>query len=83
MLKNLPIIPSRTSQNFSLLLLISSHIIPYYSFIILTIFNFYFVSDNNGLRAIIILTSLYPIIEKSFLNLHYSVVLCTIVLVIM
>ena len=37
MLKNLPIIPSRTSQKFYLLFLIYSQIITYYSFIILLI----------------------------------------------
>ena len=37
MLKNLPIIPSRTSQKFYPLLLIYSQIITYYSFIILLI----------------------------------------------
>ena len=37
MLKNLPIIPSRTSQKFYPLFLIYSQIITYYSFIILLI----------------------------------------------
>ena len=37
MLKNLPIIPSRTSQKFYPLFLIYSQIIIYYSFIILLI----------------------------------------------
>ena len=37
MLKNLPIIPSRTSQKIYLLFLIYSQIIAYYSFIILLI----------------------------------------------
>ena len=37
MLKNLPIIPSRTSQKFYQLFLIYSQIITYYSFIIPTI----------------------------------------------
>ena len=32
MLKNLPIIPSRTSQNFDLLFLFYAHIITYYSY---------------------------------------------------
>ena len=35
MLLTLPIIPSRTSQNFYLLFLIYSHSITYYSYIIL------------------------------------------------
>ena len=37
MLKNLPIIPSQTSQKFYPLFLIYSQIITYYSFIILSI----------------------------------------------
>ena len=41
MLKILPIIPSRTSQNFDPLFLFYSPIIPTYSC------NFYCISDNN------------------------------------
>ena len=48
MLKNLPIIPSRTSQKFYPLFLIYSQIITYYSYIILLI---YWVSKNNVQNA--------------------------------